>query len=195
MLKLQRCIFSLVLNLLLLTPCMAQVKTKHRIFADAGLTMHGSGDYYGYMLHAGYQRSYTNRLSVRYLLGFTTNGLSTLSFNSFPGALLMNPAFPIITGTQVNALVVFHATGSKRQYFNVLIGPILRYQYNRDYDPNVGGVTVGEPAHTQNIGYRLQFESLFIQAGKTRLGLQTGFQNDTNADAILNVSLVFSVQL
>lgn len=195
MLKLQRCLFLLGLNLLLLTPCMAQLKTKHRIFADAGLSMHGSGDYFGYILHAGYQRNYTNRLSVRYMLGFTTHGMSTLSSNRFPGALLMNPAFPIITGTQANALLVFHATGAKRQYFNVLMGPILRYQYNRDYDPNEGGFAVGEPAHTRNIGYRLQFESLFIQAGKTRLGLQAGFQNDTNADAILNLSLVFSIQL
>lgn len=193
--KIQCCICVLLINLCLLANCKGQTKGKHSIFVDGSLSMHGSGDYYGYMLHAGYQRAYTNRLSVRYLLGVTTNGISTLSFNSFPGALLLNPRFPIVTGAQANALLVFHATGARRQYFNVLVGPLLRYQYNRDYDPTAGGSAVGEPARTQNIGYRVQLESLFIQTRKTRLGIQTGFQNDTNADVILNLGLVFCVQL
>jgi hypothetical protein len=196
-------LFILLFLSLLLQPgqSFAQSPKLRSLLFDAGMGFHGSGDLLGGAGHFGYEHQIAGRFSLRYQLGATFHGGSAYGFDIDDGFSRSVPMYFVTAGVQSAALAVLHVGGVRRQWFNIAAGPLVRFQldgyptsYSYSYDPprTYGSYTVGEiQPRILTLGYKVQLESHLVHLKKLSLGLGASFQNDTNGDAITNVSLLF----
>ena len=178
----------------------AQDSKVRSLLFDAGMGFHGSGDLFGGAGNFGYEHQVAGRFSLRYQMGATFHGGQAVGRTFNDGFARSVPMYFVTAGVQSGALAVLHVAGVRRQWFNIAAGPILRFQLNSypdgyyySFDPprTYGSYTIVE-IHPKlfTVGYKVQLESHLIHARRFSMGLGASFQNDTNGDAITNVSLL-----
>ena len=198
-----RILFHLCLSCLLSLPfeSNAQPPKVRSLLFDAGMGFHGSGDLLGGAGHFGYEHQVAGRFSLRYQLGATFHGGSAYGFDIDDGFARSVPMYFVTAGVQSAALAVLHVGGVRRQWFNIAAGPLVRFQlngypegYSYRYDPprTYGSYTIGSiQPRILTLGYKVQLESHLVHMKRLSIGFGASFQNDTNGDAITNVSLLF----
>ena len=203
-----------VANLLLLSVCIlfvplqkafSQQLKQRSLLLEGGYSTHGTGDYLGGAGNVSYENTHNKFLSLRYQLGSTIHGGSAFGYNLTNGFARSVPMYFVTAGIQGTGLLVFHATGIRRQFLNIMAGPMLRYQltsspeiyqyYNTltPYNPLLrdGYYVIREiNPHVFTLGYRIVLESQFINTEKVSFGMQAGFQNDTNGDVLTNLGFI-----
>ena len=196
-------LFILLFLSLLLQPrqALAQTPKVHSLLFDAGMGFHGSGDLLGGAGNFGYEHQVAGRFSLRYQLGATFHGGSAYGFHYEDDFVRSVPMYFVTAGVQSAALAVLHVGGVRRQWLNIAAGPLVRFQlnghpesYSYRYDPprTYGSYTIGSiQPRILTLGYKVQLESHLIHLKSLSIGLGASFQNDTNGDAITNVSLLF----
>lgn len=180
---------------------LAQLPKFRSLLFNAGMGFHGSGDLLGGAGHFGYEHQVAGRFSLRYQLGATFHGGSAYGFTFEDDFVRSVPMYFVTAGVQSAALAVLHVGGVRRQWFNITAGPLLRFQlnsypeiYSYSYNPprSYGSYTISKIVPSIfTLGYKVQLESHLVHLKKLSLGLGASFQNDTNGDAITNVSLLF----
>lgn len=168
---------------------------------EGGYSTHGTGDMLGGAGAVGYEENFARFFSLRAQVGVTLHGRWALGAPTLTQQYTSGTPYFTTTGVQVAGLAVFHVTGFTKQYLNVIVGPLVRYQmtsYPDSYGywtptplyPN-GFYTFGKTdAQTVALGYRVVLESQLVQTPKLSFGIQAGFQNDTEGDVLTNLGVV-----
>lgn len=171
-----------------------------------GKSWHGTGDLNGIIVEAAYENYFIKRLSFSNALTTTIHYKRDKGFNDLiPNISPANRLLHFTTaGLQTTSLLHYTILELPNHKFRVDGGLILRFQsstYPEQYryvqDPNI----YEEPFYViyesgrQNIfsvGYCTGLSYLVNVCSKYQIGLRALFQNDTNADAITQMSITFS---
>lgn len=197
-------IFTSVSLLLFVFTLFAQTET-NKISIAAGPSMHGTGDFKGFIVSITYEHELAKRFSLSNGLTTTINYGRDQAFNSlFPGVSPQNRLMNFTTaGIQWNASGNYYLIAKRETKLSAWAGAMLRFQsssfpsvysYTQDqriYPEPFYVIYNNEKQNTLSPGYSfgLSFKSRI--APKYFLGIGAGFQNDTNGDAITFVSLSF----
>ena len=179
---------------------------KHFVNVSGGFSKHGTGDLYGYILSAEYQRYITNKISWSAGIGGTIHDGAQPIFYLHPytGKLVDGSVRYTTGGLQGFGHAGYSFVRSKRHEFQVRAGVVARLQSTSLYDvlsitsTQISGLPmpVVDFINTSNqqtisAGYGAQVLYNFTIQQKTTIGLRAGFQNDTEGDQIAQLS--FSV--
>ncbi|HMP91625.1 MAG TPA: hypothetical protein PKD90_02050 [Phnomibacter sp.] len=174
------------------------------LILNAGSSGHGTGDMPGGIGGIGYQKTYNRWLAMQYQLNTTIHGRSGaggLGTNPATGEAYARPYF-ITAGVQAEALPVITLGGQQEQWFNVLVGPMVRWQlsgYPDTYAYQAPGPNGGPGSYqfyegrsqSLALGYVVALQSQLLHRPKWSLGVQARFQNDTQGDVITSLGVVW----
>ncbi len=176
---------------------------KDAMYFFAGVSKHGSGDMKGMVFGVEYTSYFNKRFSLTYSLRSTINS-STDKILVDNGGTVTDASVRFTTaGVQLGVIGGTSLIHSAHHEFMIKLGAFGRYQSASNgsdgyilYGPAATGVPtylVGyqnvTPQETVALGGILQFQYNFTFGKNLFIGLQPGFQTDTNGDAIPHVAL------
>lgn len=164
---------------------------------------HGTGDLDGIKFSAEYGYYFSKRLEVSTNISSTINwGADKLYVNTGYGSFDESVRY-VTAGLQAGPEIGFAIIRTNYHEFKVQMGGFVRFQsssgpdeYGLYYPPSVN---FPEPVYNirqnwkQNIftaGYNVNISYAFTTKKKLLLGIEVGFQNDTNGDVITNYGIV-----
>jgi hypothetical protein len=176
---------------------------KDAMYFFGGVSKHGSGDMKGMVFGVEYTSYFNKRFSLTYSLRSTINSSKDKILVDNGGTVTDASVRFTTAGVQLGVNGGISIIHSAHHEFMIKLGPFGRYQSAsngsdgyRLYDPAATGIPTYlveyqnvTPQETVVIGGILQFQYNFTFGKDIFIGLQPGFQTDTNADAILQASL------
>lgn len=178
----------------------------HSLQLNAGYSRHGSGDMKGTLFGLAIGKYYTKRLSLHFNLNSTINwGKDEIIVNNLITEQRTDASVRFTTaGVQLGVNGGLSMVRTRAFEFMLALGTFGRFQSASNgsdgyefYSPGRTGqptVLIGynnkTPQNTFSLGGVFQFQLNYTMKNKIFLGLQPGFQTDTNGDAIPYASLV-----
>ena len=183
---------------------------RESISIDFGYSKHGTGDMPGFLLNTEYRNYFKKRLFYAIGLGASWHdGLAEALFFTAPSGRLTDASIRNLTaGFQLSAKAGLDFLQADRHSLALMLGPLLRYQSTTVPDiiltlyPPYNGLSfpVSSLAHyekqrTVSLGGVVQLSYRYAFSAKIAGGINSGFQTDTNGDAILQLGGSLAIRL
>ena len=198
------------LSLFLLSLNASGQEYRNSLSAEFGPNMHGTGDIKGIQYGLRYNRFLNKRFDL--IVAFEAN------LNDSPGELYIwedpegneydGTLHNVIAGIQLNVGIGFNIINSDRHKFGLNPSIFIRYQANSLFNttvidfPTLTGYPVpirtllrDEPGNTYAAGGSLRLFYNYKINSKYFLGINPGFQTDSEEDTILFGTLSFGINL
>lgn len=188
--------------LVLIVPGYAQL-TNHSIQLSGGYSTHGTGDMLGFSAEVGYDHVFTKRFDMTHALTTTIHSSKDELFGTPDQSMPPRDMGMNFTtaGIQVTSMGHFAPISGKQQKFKIGAGAVFRYQSSSM--PDVYGISRDpltqepyyyiadpRPGNIFTIGYTFGLTWQVKVSTKYEIGLKAMFQNDTNGDAITQMSVI-----
>lgn len=202
----------LIVTLLLFAVCTTAQNTsdaslkKSTVLLHAGPSFHGTGDIWGFRYGISLERSW----GTHWIWGFSFDGgindreERPFIFEDPSGNIINSTKHDVISGFQFTPSIGFRFINKKHHRLAVHPGLIIRYQASslNDVETTLFPIITGVPFpiriienngnnRTWAVGGVLRLQYDYLIQEKYLLGLQTGWQTDTNGDAITHATLRF----
>jgi len=163
-----------------------------------GTSGHGTGDLQGFALDLGYDHVISRRLDFSNGITTTMHSGYDYPYNGLPERHMLHYT---TAGIQLNSMVNFSFISLPRHKFRIGGGTVLRYQstslpdvysmnFNSDPDDPTYRFNFYNQPNIFTIGYSFDISYIARVTNKFQLGIKAQFQNDTNGDAITQLSLI-----
>jgi hypothetical protein len=197
-------ILTLIITLSFSLPTIAQKLPGRAIQFVAGYGLHGSGDLDGIVFGAEHIKYCSKRFSLNYNFRGSINTGKEVIITAGSGNSTNDASLRYTTaGVQLGVNAGYSFARSSAHEFMTSFGPFLRYQsasngtdgFSR-YDPSQTGIPttlIGfdnrSNQQTISFGAIFQLHYNYTFNNKTFIGINPGFQTDTNGDAMPQVAL------